>query len=147
VNSPLLDQHMGFSQGIYSPESSATIYEHLARLATTGLQSGFSVLIDGACLRRSQRQQLLAVAAKQKCPAAILHVGAETPLLIERIRKRNAKGRDASEADIDVLNYQLENQESLSADERAHSIDVDTSGRVDPFTLREAILNISANNA
>jgi predicted kinase len=42
-----------------------------------------------------------------------------------------ARVNDVSDADLDVLNYQLKNWQPLSADERAHAIEVNTEQAID----------------
>jgi aminoglycoside phosphotransferase family enzyme/predicted kinase len=127
--------HSGVARGIYAPDASATSYAHLAELARLALQAGFSVVVDAACLRRDQRTTLLTVAEQQNCPAVILHLVADTPLLAQRIQAREAAGRDASEANPAVLDYQLENQQPLSGNEQDQCIRIDTADQFDNQSL------------
>jgi len=52
-------------------------------------------------------------------PFVIADCSAPEPVLRERVTKRLEKGRDASEATIDVLEHQLAHADPLSSEELA----------------------------
>ena len=62
----------------------------------------------------------------------ILEVTASDEVLRQRIAARE---NDVSDADLDVLNYQLENWQPLSANEREHAIEVNTEQAIDPPSI------------
>ncbi len=129
----------GVAQGIYAADSSTATYAELARLAVVALESGFSVLVDAACLQIDQRRLLLDVANRLGCAGVILEIVAPAPILEERIRARSREGGDASEADIAVLRYQLEHLQVLTEEEKECCIQIDSSVETDYASLLEEI--------
>lgn len=128
---PLADSRSPPDGGIYTREFNARTYERLARCATDALTGGESVIVDAAFLRRNERAQLRAVADALGAPCAILHCTAPLDLLKTRVAARRKAGRDASEADVALLDRQPTYWEPLDAEEQAITIPVDT-------TLRDA---------
>lgn len=109
----------GVDEGLYAKEYSRLTYEHLARLAVQLLAAGWSVVVDAAFLEREQRDAFRKIAADLNVPFTILHLQADPAILRERICRRQAAGTDASEADLRVLQHQLESVQPLEADEIA----------------------------
>ena len=56
-------------------------------------------------------------------------------MLRERVAARHAAGNDASEADVAVLQRQIDHHEPLGDDERAIALDVATDGVVEVHAL------------
>jgi predicted kinase len=77
------------------------------------------VIVDAAFLRRDERAAFAALAAELGCPFRILACEAPPEVLRERIRARQARGDDASEATLDVLERQFAWIEPLTPAERA----------------------------
>lgn len=117
--------------GIYDDTATARTYARLDAVARTALASGWPVVVDAAFLRRDERARFAALAAGFGAPFAILDCRAPHALLRERIARRRAQGRDASEADEAVLERLAAAAEPLDAHERAHAIDVDAAQPVD----------------
>lgn len=105
------------AEGIYSAEAGERTYAHLQRTAGLLLEAGWSVIVDAANLRRRERDLFRQVAAGTGVPCRILWCEAEVPTLRERIRQRQAEGRDPSEADASVLERQLGWHEPPADDE------------------------------
>ncbi|MDP2252325.1 MAG: AAA family ATPase [Hydrogenophaga sp.] len=112
----------GLNTGLYSPQAHTDTYAHLLERARHLLQGGWSVLVDAAFLRRHEREAFAALANAINCPFHILATEAPLAVLRERITARQARGADASEATLIVLEQQLGWLESLSAAERAHCL-------------------------
>ncbi len=104
--------------GLYSPQSHADTYQHLLARTRALLQDGWTVLVDAAFLRRTERTAFAEIARAQGCPFHILAPQAPLPVLRERIRQRQARGGDASEATLAVLEQQIGWLEPLDATER-----------------------------
>ena len=85
---------------LYDARATALTYDYLFGMARIGLQAGYSVILDAAFLRRTERTQALALARALGLPFSI--VACEAPLAVLRARLR-ARGSDASEADVAVL--------------------------------------------
>jgi prepilin-type processing-associated H-X9-DG protein len=119
---PALARSAGeIGEGLYSRDYSRRTYEHLAQLAAQLLAAGWSVVVDAAFLERDQRDVFRDLAARFEVDFKILDIQADPAVLQERIRQRTASGTDASEADLRVLQYQLETAQPLGADEIACS--------------------------
>lgn len=111
---------------IYSSEATRATYATLLDKARQSLRSGFPTIVDAAFLRRHERAGFEQLARELGAPFTILHCRTDPAVLRERIERRLAGQRDASEADLAVLERQLEFQEPLTADEQRHAIEVDT---------------------
>lgn len=112
--------------GIYSAEANERTYRRLAELARGIIQSGFSAIVDAAFLKQRERERFLELAQELNVPFFILDITAPETLLRERVMQRMQHGRDASEADIAVLENQLRNSEPLDDRELAVAIEVNT---------------------
>lgn len=118
----------GINEGIYSAQASVETYSRLIECATAVLSAGYSTIIDAAFLKSEQRFPFQQLAEQLGVGYLILDVTASDEVLRQRIIARK---NDVSDADLDVLNYQLENWQPLSADERAHAIEVNTEEAID----------------
>ncbi len=121
----------GLDTGLYAPEAGERTYRRLADLARTALEAGRSVIVDAACLKRAQRAALREAAARTRAPFVILDVRAPEAVLRARISARAREGRDASEADLVVLDRQIATAEPLGPDERSAVVAVDTDRPID----------------
>ncbi|MGI9344625.1 MAG: AAA family ATPase [Gammaproteobacteria bacterium] len=121
----------GIDTGIYAAEASARTYAALATHAALGLRAGFDVIVDATCLRRDDRQQLLAAGRAAGARTVLLHCTADRDTLAARIRRRESAATDASEAGLAVLDRQLQAQEPLSTAELSHTVVVDTTTDMD----------------
>jgi len=131
--------------GLYSPDASRRTYERLTELAGTILDSGYPAIIDGAFLKRDQRNRLRAVATCHRVPFVILDVQAPEALVRERVRRREQEGVDASEAGLAVLERQLAGREPLGPDEAAGVVRVHTEARIDPVGILAAVDRLAAS--
>ena len=104
-------------QGLYTQHASRRTYEHLARLAEGLLDAGWPVIVDAACLARWQRDLFRNLAQRRNVSFRILDIRADHATLRQRISQRAAQGKDASEADLRVLQQQIETTQPLDADE------------------------------
>lgn len=114
--------------GLYSAQASRATYDHLHRLAGGALEAGFSVVVDAAFLEWEQRARFAALAARHRAPFHLLAPEVPVALLRERVAARAARGDDASEATLDVLERQLLVRHVLDADERARRLGMDEAG-------------------
>lgn len=114
------------NEGIYSPEASDRTYGRLRELAEQILDAGYSPLVDATFLRVARRTPFLDLAAEKGCPCTILELTAPEEVLRKRVREREVRGLDASEADVGVLEAQLATRESLTDSERALAVTIDT---------------------
>jgi len=130
------DSHSDTHTGIYTASASDKTYRHLGKLANTALKSGFAVIVDATFLQGSQREYFQHIADKLQCPFIIVDCEVDQKTLESRIIKRAKRGNDASEANLAVLQKQIEQQEPLAENEPR--IDF---GKTDPLLLPSDILN------
>jgi uncharacterized protein len=103
--------------GIYTPDAHARTYAHLHELAADLLQAGWSVIVDAAFLGHAEREDFRALAHAMGAAFSILAPVATPDQLRERILARSALGKDASEANLDVLTQQMKKLAPLTTDE------------------------------
>jgi predicted kinase len=116
----------GMESGIYTRDFSRRTYEHLAGLAEKLLQAGWSVLIDATFIARWQRELFRQLAERCNVPLHILDFDLPEEILRQRVHARSAEGRDASEADVSVLEQQLKTHEPLASEETEFAIRADS---------------------
>ncbi len=120
---PLQDSGSAVGAGLYKPQSSDRVYADLARYAVGLLELGEHVIVDAACLHKAQRQVLYEAAAAIGADVGLLFCTAPEALLRQRISKRQSARQDPSEADLAVLDWQLEHFARPTADEPVITID------------------------
>ena len=133
----------GVGRGIYDPAMTRRTYDCLLQAARTVLEAGMNVILDAAFLERSERLRARRLAAQSGATFLILEASAPRDVLVERLRRRTLHGRDVSEADAAVLEYQLAHAETPDGTESTQALRLDTSRQLDPAELaarvREAI--------
>lgn len=115
------------NDGLYAPELSEQTYARLAKLASQILAAGYSVIVDATHLKKQQRE-LISQAIEQQCaPCLLIHCHAPLEQIADWLEQRQQQAIDPSDADLAVVQHQLEQLEPLSADELQHCLTVDTS--------------------
>ena len=128
----------GIGTGIYSAQASATTYERLFTLARGLLEARHNVVLDAAFLKREQREAARAVAVDTGAVGCLVYAEAPPDVLRSRIRKRAMLRDEASEADLAVLEHQLETAaELLPGDD---TLVVDTDSEIDIEDIVQRIL-------
>lgn len=112
--------------GIYADSSTDATYTALAHGAEIGLRAGFNVIVDATFLRIAHRQRFAELAAHTGSKFIILDLYAPDDVLRRRLVSRQTQKRDASEATVQTLDYQLERREELTPAERARAVGIDT---------------------
>jgi aminoglycoside phosphotransferase family enzyme/predicted kinase len=107
--------------GLYSADQTDRVYAHLAKCAEEVLAGGYPVIVDATFSLRSQRALFADLARRMSVRLQVVYCDAPLSVLRQRIEERNAAGRDASEADLAVLDWQLKHREPI---EPAESLDV-----------------------
>jgi len=106
--------------GIYSQRAHLLTYRHLYYLAESLLAAGWSVIVDAAFLKRSEREDFYKLALKYGVEFRILSPQASLDDLRTRIMNRLKIGQDASEATLSVLDKQIGFIEALDDRERKY---------------------------
>jgi hypothetical protein len=120
--------------GIYGAQAFADTYSRLRDIACMVLRSGLPAIVDATFIRQQQRELFSRLAEELHVPLIIL----DFPLAEEGLRQRieqRVRGamKDASEATVEVLDYQLEHEEPLTTIEKQLII------RVHPDTTAKAV--------
>ena len=115
----------GVGQGLYAADATRRTYDHLARRAGDILDAGWPAIIDATFTARWQRDLLRETARLHHAEFRILDFPVPVATLRARIVERSRAGTDASEADLAVLQHQLDSEEPLAADERDDIVNVD----------------------
>lgn len=130
----------GIEQSIYSSEASRKTYARLMEIARCLLTCGYSVVIDAANLKPEQRQPFIELASLMKIPFYILVYNAPIEILKQRVTQRSDQGNDASDANLEVLEHQLENYQPLSREEELFAIKVNTAEKIDVDKITAQII-------
>lgn len=128
---PEEDSDSGLDSGIYSAEASQQTYVRLQEIAASVLDSGHGVIVDATFLTAAQRAPFIALAQRRGIDVGVLAVTAEIATLEQRVRDRAQDGKDASEADTEVLGGQLRLLEPPREDEGIWVLKVDNDQEVD----------------
>ena len=118
--------HDRTGQAVYSAEATARTYERMAEVARASLAAGVPAVVDGAFLRRVERDRFRALARELDARFTLVACEAPPDILRARVAARHSAGSDASEADLEVLERQMQWLEPLSLEERADCILIDT---------------------
>lgn len=132
------DSESGIGSGIYSPSASVETYERLFTLADRLLAAGHHVILDAAFLEKKQRVFAKSVASSLGVNSVLVCAEAPVDALRSRIERRARHRDEASEADLAVLEHQLESAVPVGSNEAA--IRVDTTLDVDVGRLVSAVL-------
>jgi aminoglycoside phosphotransferase family enzyme/predicted kinase len=108
----------GVGQQLYATDATRRTYEHLAQRAGEILDAGWPVIVDATFTARWQRDLLREAAHTRNVEFRIVDFPVPVATLRERIVQRSRSGNDASEADLAVLQHQLDTEEPLGADEQ-----------------------------
>jgi aminoglycoside phosphotransferase family enzyme/predicted kinase len=120
-----LDAHVdATTKGAYSSELTQRTYARLEEFAAYVVQAGMVAIVDATFLRYGHRARLHALADVLQVPFVILDCDAPVEILRERILARRRQADNVSDADLEVLDAQLQAREPLTADERLFAITV-----------------------
>ena len=103
-------------EGIYTPAATEATYRRLAELAAMILDADLTVIVDAATLRSDERRPFLDLLGERVCKGVILACDAPEAELRRRIVARK---NDPSEANLAVLDSQLESRQPIGAAERS----------------------------
>lgn len=112
-----------FGAGLYAPEMTARTYQRLNEVAEAVLDAGTPVIVDAAMLKQAERDALRELAARRGVRVECIWCEAPWATLRARIARRQAKGADASDATLAVLEQQRAFAEVPAAGERVLRLD------------------------
>ncbi|MDH3353900.1 MAG: AAA family ATPase [Chromatiales bacterium] len=111
---------------IYTDSASLRTYQQLAKQASAIIAGNYPVIIDATFLKQSERERFHILAEELKVSFTILAIEAPVETLQKRIKERIISGKDASEADLNVLKWQQKHCQPLSKNERPHTITINS---------------------
>ena len=112
----------GIDSGLYAKEATEAAYRRVGELAGMVAAAGHVAIVDATFIKRWQRDLLRARASALGVPFLIVTFTASESVLRERIAHRVQEDRDASDADIAVLEHQLREREPLAPDEQSCAV-------------------------
>lgn len=121
------DERQTLPAKFYSSHASFRTYQRLQATARAAIRCSYPVVVDATFLRRDDRQRFLAMGKELRIPTIIVSCSAPGHVLRQRIIQRHARGRDASDADLAVLEKQLAEFEPLDSNESSVAVEVNDS--------------------
>lgn len=129
----------GLEQGLYSRDTSERVYGRLEECAEHALAAGYSVIVDAAFHRSADRRRFRRLAERRDVPVRLVHCRAPRRVLEQRIIDRGGRETDASEADLQVLEWQESQVEPVAPAEGFAVIEADTTRASIATEVREAL--------
>lgn len=114
--------HSQLNAGIYDRKASEETYTRLAELAATILSAGYPAILDAAFLAAWQRTPMRELADQLGVPLRMVDCSADADTLRQRVSARAARGDDASEATLAVLERQMTGHEPFTTAEQNHVV-------------------------
>jgi len=111
---------------LYSTGMSRKTFQRLIELAEVIVEAGFPVIVDGTFLHRRVRDDFRHLAQRLGVAFVIIDCVADEDTIRERLLLRASHGQDASEADINVVAGQMQQQEPLDDAERDLAVTMDS---------------------
>jgi hypothetical protein len=130
--------------GRYSQRSRAEVYQKLFEMAELLLGEGLNVIIDASFLRKVDRDAVLWLAERCNVAAVFVDATAHETTLISRLESRGAAGRDASDADVDVLRFQIASADALTEQELSRTVGVATDRDVDIDNVVKRVFGVKS---
>lgn len=112
--------------GLYDAAATDATYARLEEVARLVVGSGRHCIVDATFLAASRRSRFRGLARELGVDCRIVSCRASPETLRTRLEARQARAREASEADLAVLEYQRAREDPLRADETANAIVVRT---------------------
>jgi aminoglycoside phosphotransferase family enzyme/predicted kinase len=119
--SPLADSR-SHPASIYSTEATRLTYARLHELARELLTAGVPVIVDAAFLKQDERDSFHQLAHELAVPFVIASLQSSPATLHVRIVQRQVASKDASEADLAVLEKLEKDQQVLSPRECGYAV-------------------------
>jgi predicted kinase len=94
------------AQGMYARANTIAVYERLADCAADTLAGGYTTIVDATFARSEDRMLFRALATSLGVNLCVVYCRAPEDTLRRRIRARARRGRDPSEATLEVLQWQ-----------------------------------------
>ncbi|GMR15765.1 MAG: bifunctional aminoglycoside phosphotransferase/ATP-binding protein [Gammaproteobacteria bacterium] len=125
---PGQDSYANVQQGIYTQEATHKTYFKLLDLTESIIDAEFPVIVDATFSTIEQRKLFKKLATQKQVRFIILNFIASEETLKQRIRSRT---QGVSDADINILENQIQNWQPIEQDEKIHSVLINTEEQFD----------------
>lgn len=129
---PLARSHSSLKTRLYSREASAQTFEHLLQQAELLLKASATVIVDATFLHVHARSLFLVLAQRLGVPFVIVDCALDEQSVRDRLQARCARGEDASEATVAIMEQQVQDQDYLSQQEQQYVVRFDTRQALAP---------------
>ena len=119
--------HSALFEGIYAPDMTDRVYQHMLNLANIVINAGYPVIIDATFTQKKHRTLFANLANTLHVPFQILHVHTNEHQVAQWLIQRQKKLDTISEARLDILQALKAQQESLTEEEQSHTTVIDMS--------------------
>lgn len=103
---PSQRRYEDYGQGIYNNNFTRATYQALAQRAEAHLAQGLSVIVDASFQRDRWREEFVDLARRHGAEVLLVEVGAERTVVQKRLRRREARGDDASDGRVALMDRQ-----------------------------------------
>ena len=111
---------------MYGAEMNVRTHNALIDLTRVLLTAGYSVVVDATFIRQRARNEFRKLAESLAVETRIIACECDPKLVRARLNKRVAEGTDASDADVSVMEAQLDFLQPITEEEEAITVTVDT---------------------
>jgi aminoglycoside phosphotransferase family enzyme/predicted kinase len=118
-------------RGIYSKEATEKTYTKLYTLADHILRNHWSVIVDATFLKQEHRKKFRQLATEHQVPFVIMDCRADIESLQQRVTARARETTSISEANLEVLQHQIESAQAFSDEEQQYIVSIDTEQSLD----------------
>ncbi len=135
------DSESAVAQGLYSEAVNSETYDRLHAITEIVLCAGHGIIVDASYLKFTDRDDVRKLATCCGSQYILVQICASDETLRQRIRNRSDLGDDASEAGLDVLQFQQRHAEQLTAAEQRSALSICTDNNIDIADLVGRIHN------
>ena len=121
---------------LYSSAMTRNTFARLEALATMVVEAGFSVIVDATFLHIRSRQSFQSLARELSVPYVIIDCSVPLGQLRQRLIARARSAQDASEADVAVMERQLNSAQALTQKEQAYRLGVGSAAEEATLWIR-----------
>ncbi len=107
----------GESVDLYGPQMNLLTLNHLLELSQRLLKAGLSVVVDATFIRHGSRRMFLEMAEQHKAQVQIIACRCDEETMVTRLTDRKQAGKDASDADVKVMQQQQVHLQALTETE------------------------------
>ncbi|GGO88545.1 hypothetical protein GCM10011348_44240 [Marinobacterium nitratireducens] len=111
---------------LYGQEMNIRTYHQLFDTTRAMLRAGYTVIVDATFIRQRPRLSYAELAQSLGIPFRIISCHCEQKLIEARLKRRQASGKDASDADVTVMRQQKKMQHPLDDNELGYTLSVYT---------------------